>query len=398
MSEFAVSWATVRATRDMLSPTTRVASSMPSSSSPASRNFFRSSSIRTSSSLKPPPSSSVSGSPSARRWRFTKSTGTPARSAASLTLSVRSPPSSRSTGSRGRRCSSTALRSSSSETPASLSFSSRRRRASRSAPSSPSSRPSASKSMLGRLLVPARQLAAGAQELAEVVLVHLGAIGRRDEVVEQAHELARGGAVREVPRALEGLEAAARDQVLRGTTVRYGDDRVPLPPQQHRRYPLRQVEPVGGVHVLAARIHDPAQRPDERSAGADIVQRREAAPHLVEVGAGAHAESAEEGPDGCRRVQYPRRSKQRQDELGTRQSGRPQHQVHLAPEPAARYEHEPLAALRELVGHLHGHSAAQRVADDRAPSMTQRAEKVADATGVGAERVVAARLGGSAVA
>ena len=72
--------------------------------------------------------------------------------------------------------------------------------------------------------------------------------------------------------------------------------------------------------------------------------------------------------------------------------------LHLAPEAAARDQHEPLAALRELVGHLHRHAAAERVADDRAAVVAERAEEVANAAGVGAERVVAARLRRFAVA
>ena len=50
-SDTAVSSATERATRDMLSPITRVTSSTPSSSSPASMKCFRSSIASTSSSL-----------------------------------------------------------------------------------------------------------------------------------------------------------------------------------------------------------------------------------------------------------------------------------------------------------------------------------------------------------
>ena len=72
--------------------------------------------------------------------------------------------------------------------------------------------------------------------------------------------------------------------------------------------------------------------------------------------------------------------------------------MHLAPEAAARHEDEALAALGELVGELHRDPAAERVADDRRPVVAERDHRVADGARVGAERVVAARLGRLAVA
>ena len=75
-----------------------------------------------------------------------------------------------------------------------------------------------------------------------------------------------------------------------------------------------------------------------------------------------------------------------------------QHRVHLAAEAAAGDEHEALAALGELVGELHRDPAAERVADDRRAVVAERDHRVADGARVGAERVVAARLGRLAVA
>jgi hypothetical protein len=71
---------------------------------------------------------------------------------------------------------------------------------------------------------------------------------------------------------------------------------------------------------------------------------------------------------------------------------------HLAAEAAGVDQHQALDALRELVGELHRDAPAERVADQAEPVVPERGEQVADAAGVAAERVVAARLGRLAVA
>ena len=72
--------------------------------------------------------------------------------------------------------------------------------------------------------------------------------------------------------------------------------------------------------------------------------------------------------------------------------------MHVAAEAAARHEHQALASLGELVGKLHGDPAPERVPDDRHPLVTERGEEVAHSGGVRAERIVAARRRGLAVA
>jgi hypothetical protein len=72
--------------------------------------------------------------------------------------------------------------------------------------------------------------------------------------------------------------------------------------------------------------------------------------------------------------------------------------MNLSPETAAVDQHEALAALGELVGELHRDPATERVADDRRALVAERDHDVADPARVGAERVVAARFGGLAVA
>ena len=70
----------------------------------------------------------------------------------------------------------------------------------------------------------------------------------------------------------------------------------------------------------------------------------------------------------------------------------------LAAETAAPDQDEALDALGELVGELHRDPAAEGVADDRGAVVAEGGDEVADAARVGAERVVAARLGRVAVA
>src|SRR5437762_9422176 len=58
----------------------------------------------------------------------------------------------------------------------------------------------------------------------------------------------------------------------------------------------------------------------------------------------------------------------------------------------------PYTTLFRSVGELHRDAAAERVPDDGGARMAEHLEQVADAVRVRAERVVAARLGGAAVA
>jgi hypothetical protein len=87
-----------------------------------------------------------------------------------------------------------------------------------------------------------------------------------------------------------------------------------------------------------------------------------------------------------------------QGEAGARERRRPQHEADLLAEAAAGDEPEPLHALGELVGEDHRDPTAHRVADDRGALVPERGQQVAQAARVGAERVVAARLGRAAVA
>ncbi len=61
-------------------------------------------------------------------------------------------------------------------------------------------------------------------------------------------------------------------------------------------------------------------------------------------------------------------------------------------------QHESLGALGELVEELHRHAASEGVPDDARALDADHGEQVPDAGRMGAERVVAARGGGVAVA
>ena len=67
------------------------------------------------------------------------------------------------------------------------------------------------------------------------------------------------------------------------------------------------------------------------------------------------------------------------------------------PSPPLVHEHQSLAALGELVGELHDDAASERLADECRAVVTEGVQQVAKHCGVGAERVLAARLGRFAV-
>jgi hypothetical protein len=71
--------------------------------------------------------------------------------------------------------------------------------------------------------------------------------------------------------------------------------------------------------------------------------------------------------------------------------------VHFSPETATVYEHETIAKLRMLVGELHDHPAAKRLADYRCPIDVEDFEKITDPTGERTQRVIPDGLFGQTV-
>ena len=161
---------------------------------------------------------------------------------------------------------------------------------------------------------------------------------------------------------------------------------------------LEQVEAVAGAHPLAADVDHRAQRLEEGLARAAAARAGAARGRLPggrrpcgrRAPAGRRRPPSAESTAGCAAADEQRG--------GARQRRAAQQRADLAAEPAARDQREPFRALGELVEELHRHAAAERVADDRRALDADRRQQVADAGGVRAERVVAARRGRVAVA
>jgi hypothetical protein len=136
----------------------------------------------------------------------------------------------------------------------------------------------------------------------------------------------------------------------------------------------------------------------ERLAGIHVAERGESRRDLLEVVAGPQSEAPERRRHRLARVAQRLGDEQRQHVLRGRQGHQPEHQVDLLAEAAARHQRQAVEALRELVSQLHRDPAAERVPDVAGPLDLERDHQVANPAGVGAQRVVAARLGGIAVA
>ena len=180
--------------------------------------------------------------------------------------------------------------------------------------------------------------------------------------------------------------------------VRDGDDRVVLAPHDQRRQPVGEREPVAGADALPAGLDHRAQRVQEGLARAGVVELREAAREHADVAARPQPDLREQAAEVAPQPDQSLRGQRGQDVVGARQRGGAQQQVDVAPEPAAGDQHEAVGALGELVGVLHRDAAAQRVPDHRDALVAEGGDDVARAAGVRAERVVAARCRGLAVA
>ena len=136
----------------------------------------------------------------------------------------------------------------------------------------------------------------------------------------------------------------------------------------------------------------------ERAPRVRVAERVQALGQPAHVGVRPQAEAPEQLAGGAPGRARDATEQQRQHELGARQRGGPQREADLLAQAAAVDEHEPLQALGELVGELHRDAAAERMADDGRRRDPEHRQEVAHPAGVGAERVVAARLARAAVA
>jgi hypothetical protein len=137
---------------------------------------------------------------------------------------------------------------------------------------------------------------------------------------------------------------------------------------------------------------------DEGHPAADLRQAGVAPPRLPLGLVQRQAEAKEHAADRAHHSMELAAQQQRHDHLAAGQAHHPQQRADLPAQTAARHQHQPLTALRVLVGELQGHPAAEGVADDAGPLHAEGDHEVPDAAGVGAERVVTPGLGRVAVA
>ena len=219
-----------------------------------------------------------------------------------------------------------------------------------------------------------------------------------DEVAQDGGEALRVLVERVMARVREELQPGVGDEGVRGDPVRCRDHRVTLAPDDQRRHALSKIEAIGRAHPLARRIDDRACGVEEGAARPRVAQRREPERRSTHVGVRAQADPAHQRAGEPGDLARPPSREQREHPLGTGQRRRAEHPPDLLAQAAARHEREALDALGELVGELHRDPAAHRVADDGRALVPERGHQVAQPVGVGAERVVAARLGRAAVA
>ena len=201
-----------------------------------------------------------------------------------------------------------------------------------------------------------------------------------------------------MPGALEQLDPAVRHRGGGGGRVPRRDHPVLGAPHDQRRDGRGVGQVVVGVDALAAGVDHGPGGGQEGAAGVGIAERGEAVPDLGEVTAGPQPHRAEHPSGRGDPVTHPSRRDDRQHVLGAGQGGRAQQRADLAAEPAAGDEHEPVDPLGEEVGEDHRDAAAQRVPDQGHLGDAELVEQVAQGGRVRAQRVVADRLRGLAVA
>jgi hypothetical protein len=144
-------------------------------------------------------------------------------------------------------------------------------------------------------------------------------------------------------------------------------------------------------------IDDASHRVDEGIARPLLTQGGVAAGELGEVRAGLETKLACDRGDGPTGAHRPFTREQRHHPLGARQHGGPQQRMDLLAETTRSDQCHSLRVFGEEVRELHRDAAAERVADHRAPLEAEHCQQVAHPRRIGAQRVVAARLGGAAV-
>jgi hypothetical protein len=144
-----------------------------------------------------------------------------------------------------------------------------------------------------------------------------------------------------------------------------------------------------GVDALAPSSDHRAQRVQESVACVPSLQLSQRADRGTKVACPRRPSSLQTLGGPCQRGERHAAGPERRQRLGTRERGQAKRPADLAAQAAARDQHEPLAALGELVEELHRDAAAERVADDRCAVHADRCQDVAYPARVGSQRVVA---------
>lgn len=240
--------------------------------------------------------------------------------------------------------------------------------------------------------------AARAQQLAPVLAAPVGRAGGAGELLDKVEETGRVAVEGEVARALEDLQPAARHGLVRAVRVSHRHHAVPVAPEQHRGHALGQIAAVEHGHRLPAPVDDRPQGADERAAGGRVGQRVDEVEQLRRVLAQIGVQEPHQTQEQADLEPHAGQPQRGEHEVGARQRDGPQYGVDLAAYAARADQDQPFGALRELVGELHGDTAAERVPDQGGGLDVERGEQIADPVGVRGHRVVGARLVGGAVA
>jgi hypothetical protein len=107
-----------------------------------------------------------------------------------------------------------------------------------------------------------------------VAVLDRARLRRAHELAQQLREPVRIVQAGEVRRRGERAKAAVRDRLVRAAPVRRRDRVVALPPHDHRRQRLEQVQAVGRAHALALAFDHRAQRVQEGAARVGVRAQR----------------------------------------------------------------------------------------------------------------------------
>ena len=241
------------------------------------------------------------------------------------------------------------------------------------------------------ILLPGPDAAAG-ETIPPVPRHVLGGFGRPHELAHDPDEAGRVGVMREVSGLVEDLELAAREGEMGQAGVAERDDGVAPAPDDQGGHALGQVGPIEHGDDLALPVHPRTQRAQDRSPCLGVGQGVEDGEHLLGVAAECGIEDAQQARAQAADQLDRRGSEERHERLGARDRRHPQQRAHRTAHSPAPHQDEALATLRELVGELGRHAAAERMAQHRGAVDLEHAQEVPHPVGIPRHRVVGPRL------